>query len=286
MDKNYMDIEGIKYHYNGEWTDPTIEYKGMKWSEWELHDAIQLSINENIEAGYLPKDTTFESYMTDKSNHHEAIDILEEWIYAQQTVEKADSMKEAAGDIFFKTFEGEFVAEVSDIISKEAAEHFEDFCSVAGVKPDEIEMMYGDDLREKIHDFLIDNLSADELLSLARKMEVHEEIVLPCIIYVQDGMAYDLSDVAQCSDKFKELAEKQSGLYAVAYSVEGTFMQGVLDKNLMNGIDILRSVESKSEENIIHGKTENSNEFSKEKPAVQNVKPKKESNKKVDFDRD
>ena len=69
----WLGIPKIKYHWHGEWADPTIEYEGEEFSEWTVVEALQ----QGIEEGVYPEGYTIEDLARDDPEY--VTDILDEY---------------------------------------------------------------------------------------------------------------------------------------------------------------------------------------------------------------
>ncbi len=53
---NYCGIDSIKYIYHNNWADPEIEYKGKRFSVFEIEDCLWYEYTHDDEGNRLPED--------------------------------------------------------------------------------------------------------------------------------------------------------------------------------------------------------------------------------------
>lgn len=101
---NWYGIEGIKHIYRGDYSDPLVEYKGMRWTEWEVEAAAVEDYKYAIKDGDIDENMTFEEYAKEYADYIKG--MLDDWIWSQQ--ENKDNIQR---------LKNEALSELDDLVS-------------------------------------------------------------------------------------------------------------------------------------------------------------------------
>ncbi len=240
---NYLEIQGLTYQYHGDYADPTVSYKGVTWSEWEISDAIEEYIKEDIDKGIVPEGTEIQDWISKEGNADVVKRFLDDWIAAQQTEDKIDELKKEANKKYSDELDAEFCADGWYDLSKWASktdDNFDKLFKNFNISSEEAHKMASDYLEkwdnERLDDFVYDFLSehtdSSDLIEIAKDCGI--ELEKPCMIYLQNGYSYDTVNMGECVRKLDKLNEEYSGLYVVVFNAEGTIYSNTLTETTGN----------------------------------------------------
>jgi len=238
---------------------PIIKYKGIEFNEEDVSDIAQddlmelfeienKGVDELINDGVLTpavkdmewgKDTwdIVNDYLCNPNNHENILSQLDDMIYSLQNEELYEKIvQDAAKD--FDDLEYDFRNSAESALGKFAAESEENLAMLLGQFSGDLDdnikdieerresYAYNSSLENAVEDFLDDNCSADELLSICRDfgLKVDEHF----IVYAQNGEYEECYDKAQVLEGYNKLQREYDGLAVVVYGVMGTEYKGVL----------------------------------------------------------
>lgn len=87
--KHYRNFKDIQFIWNGEWSDPTLIYKGMKFNYYEiedtLYDEFQCAINDEYTNEFIndeDDEKCFSQFLID--NEEQCLAIIDELYYCRK----------------------------------------------------------------------------------------------------------------------------------------------------------------------------------------------------------
>lgn len=219
---NWCGIEGLKYIYNGDYSDPQIEYRGIKFNERDVQEALQNDLEEDIASGEVDAGMTFEEYVEYRGS--EAItSMLDDWIWGMlESGEILDEMIEKAGELF-EDLDYEYCNDTCDDIIEWANQSDENRQALFEAFDLDNEKEYdADDLWSALRD----NFYSEDFADFADQHNI--ENTKPYIIYMQNGNNFKYDGEKALIEGIKKLSTNENYLYtgALVFGVNGVVHKG------------------------------------------------------------
>ena len=214
---NWYGIEGIKHIYRGDYSDPLVEYKGMRWTEWEIETAVVEDYKYAIENGDIDEDMTFEEYVEKYADNIKG--MLDDWIWSQQEdKDKIEDMKKAALDAF-----EEYAYDIEDCLVCEIRDWADTREKVLElVTAFEVETEYNLTTDNGISDYcyfeLVDDINGADWSDMYRFAKEHGiEIDETYMVYLQNETTLSFRDKETLLKGLDDLAKNKNteGLYMI-----------------------------------------------------------------------
>ena len=246
MERKWLGVENTVYQYHGDRDDPIISYKGVEWSEWEVYDAVESRINEEIQAGELPADMTVDKYLEDKTNHDIVTGLLEDWVYALQGPELSKVLyKQAASDYYENTephFEGAVAYDIANAVAGNAEKIKQLTTTITATLNETMESVFCENqdafnIKANVYDMaeLLENeIDISALKEIASEMDISIEQRYSVAIQGgrkgQDGPVYSN---LQADELLAELENLDDGLFAIAIDSDGIVFKDTINEETL-----------------------------------------------------
>ena len=240
---------------------PFLKYKGIELSEEDVVGFIENEldclfedenrfVSELIEDGVLTEQSKgkvwagnnvydiVNDYLNNPANHENILSHMDDMIFAMQTPERLEEMKNDANEIYGDNLETDFRNTACSALAKYCLENEGNMQKLilgqwGETAYDDIiensKKSYSYGLRHELEYFFDDNLTTDEMDELCKEYSIKTE--MSYLVYAQNNEYEECYDKQQMAKAFENFTKKYEGLSVVICSVNGTEYTGGLTKD-------------------------------------------------------